>query len=380
MNRIAAFAAKALGYAGIGIFAVAFYGGMALIGGAIAYFVVRAAVVYCVAHPASGEALGLYALAGGALIVGACYLVASVRAWRAPPSLEPASASPARGTSAGRAMVTVAVAGCLLLLAGAVLFLGNVKVKDTRQTNLASSGQTSSRSTPEATESSPPAPEVTPTTPEATDGPAASEPSPPVHTTPAREPSRTVPAKPVRPHHAPPASGSASASATTPREAGGSTSGKVCYPETRLPAVHLEAVHIPGSTLPAFTINGRTYPAKHLKAVDIPAKVIPAQTIPGKCIDASNAFAPIKTTVRDRNYEALDPRYSPELTGRYWEAGGTATETPDSTAPGFGEDNAAGFPKNQYVRPYVRSDGTLVNGYWRNSPSDGLPTCKVIEC
>jgi hypothetical protein len=49
-------------------------------------------------------------------------------------------------------------------------------------------------------------------------------------------------------------------------------------------------------------------------------------------------------------------------------------------AAGFGELNAAGFPKNQYVRSYVRRDGTFVHSYWRNSPSDGLPTCRVISC
>jgi len=53
---------------------------------------------------------------------------------------------------------------------------------------------------------------------------------------------------------------------------------------------------------------------------------------------------------------------------------------PAPTAPGFGEFNAAGFPKNQYVRPYVTRTGTLVSGYWRNSPSDGLPTCHIISC
>jgi len=47
---------------------------------------------------------------------------------------------------------------------------------------------------------------------------------------------------------------------------------------------------------------------------------------------------------------------------------------------GYGGVNRAGFPKNQYVRPHRRSDGTYVRGYWRNSPHDGLPTCKVIDC
>jgi hypothetical protein len=46
----------------------------------------------------------------------------------------------------------------------------------------------------------------------------------------------------------------------------------------------------------------------------------------------------------------------------------------------YGEINGAGFPKTQYVRPYFRSNGTYVQGYWRNSPNDGLPTCRIIRC
>jgi hypothetical protein len=90
-------------------------------------------------------------------------------------------------------------------------------------------------------------------------------------------------------------------------------------------------------------------------------------------------FALPNTTIRVANYAAIDPGYSEALTHHYW-ASAPASATPDPTAPGFGELNAAGFPKNQYVRPYIRSDGTFVSGYWRNSPSDGLPTCDVITC
>ena len=46
----------------------------------------------------------------------------------------------------------------------------------------------------------------------------------------------------------------------------------------------------------------------------------------------------------------------------------------------YGQPNRAGFPKNQYVSPYVKKNGTYVSGYWRNSPRDGLPTCKYIRC
>jgi hypothetical protein len=45
-----------------------------------------------------------------------------------------------------------------------------------------------------------------------------------------------------------------------------------------------------------------------------------------------------------------------------------------------GQLNAAGYPKNQWVNGYYRSNGTYVSGYWRNSPNDGLPTCRVINC
>jgi hypothetical protein len=33
--------------------------------------------------------------------------------------------------------------------------------------------------------------------------------------------------------------------------------------------------------------------------------------------------------------------------------------------------NDEGCPKNQFVSGYTRSDGTRVQGYWRNSSSDG---------
>jgi hypothetical protein len=101
-------------------------------------------------------------------------------------------------------------------------------------------------------------------------------------------------------------------------------------------------VHISGSTLPGYTIEGKSYPPQHLKGVDIPARDIPGQTIPPTCIDAPAAFKPSNTSILNEGYEALDPSYSSKLTQKYWEAGGAATETPDPTAAGFGELNAAG--------------------------------------
>jgi hypothetical protein len=152
-----------------------------------------------------------------------------------------------------------------------------------------------------------------------------------------------------------------------------------CYPATKLPAVHLAAVHLPATTLPATTFNGHRYPAQRIPAVDIPAQTIPAQTIERTCIRSSE-FAPIHTTVKVDGYKELDPSYSARLTSDYWADTGSASEMPNPTASGFGELNAAGFPKNQYVRSYFRKDGTHVDGYWRNSPSDGLPTCQIISC
>jgi hypothetical protein len=114
--------------------------------------------------------------------------------------------------------------------------------------------------------------------------------------------------------------------------------------------------------------------------VDIPASDIPASTIPATCFDVANDFALRDTTIRTGGYERIDPLYSMARTTGYWNQLGSTNLTPDPTAAGFGQYNAAGYPKNQYVRPYVRSDGTAVSGYWRNSPSDGLPTCDVISC
>ena len=166
---------------------------------------------------------------------------------------------------------------------------------------------------------------------------------------------------------------------------------RVCYPAVDLPAVTLPAVTLPAVTLPAVTIpaaklGGTSYPAQHYPEQHHPAQHYPAQHYAaqhydGSCFDAPKAFAPQSTSLLpSQAYASVDPSYSPALTTRYWGAADTSTSPPDPTAPGFGEFNAAGFPKNQYVRPYVRTDGTYVSGYWRNSPDDGLPTCMVISC
>jgi hypothetical protein len=107
-----------------------------------------------------------------------------------------------------------------------------------------------------------------------------------------------------------------------------------------------------------------------------------ARTAPSSIVEVLNDRfgTDLTATVRVSGYAAIDPGFSSSLSQRYWASAGPDVSVPDSTAPGFGSDNAAGFPKNQYVRPYVRSDGTMVTGYWRNDPTDGLPTCEVISC
>jgi hypothetical protein len=189
-----------------------------------------------------------------------------------------------------------------------------------------------------------------------------------------------------------------------------STARRVCWPGFTIPAVAIPAVTIPAVTIPAVTIpavtipavtiprtcfGGTCYPAQHYPAQHYPAQhypaqhypaqhyaaqYLPAQHVKGACFDSAIAPAPVQTTVRVRAYGAIDRTYSPQLSTDYWASAGPTVSYPDVYAPGFGELNAAGFPKNQYVRPYFRRDGTYVGGYWRNSPTDGLPTCKIITC
>jgi hypothetical protein len=172
---------------------------------------------------------------------------------------------------------------------------------------------------------------------------------------------------------------SASGSKPEASGSGGSDKTRVCYPSIELKAVHLPAVHLPAVHLPAVTVGDERIPAQTIPAQTVPAQTIPAQSVPGGCFDVPRAFARANTTVRTSNYAALDAGYSEAFSDRYWSATPDVS-MPDPTAAGFGEFNAAGFPKNQYVRPYVRRDGTFVHGYWRNSPSDGLPRCHVIRC
>jgi hypothetical protein len=165
---------------------------------------------------------------------------------------------------------------------------------------------------------------------------------------------------------------------------------KACYPAVDipavdLPAVNLPAVDLPAVTLPATDISDHHIPAQHIAAQYIAAQHIAgqhisAQHVAGGCLAVPAVFAPTKTSVLEDGYDHLDARYSSKLSTSYWSRAGSATSYPDPTAAGFGQYNAAGFPKNQYVRPYMRRNGTMVSGYWRNSPTDGLPTCRIISC
>jgi hypothetical protein len=186
----------------------------------------------------------------------------------------------------------------------------------------------------------------------------------------------------------------------TPASALGAAASQICWAGYTLAAVHFPATRLPGGTIPGGTIPGGTIPGfcfaghcypptkvapvhvapMHVAPVDIPAMTIPAQHIPRTCFNTGATPRPAQTTVRLSDYGALDPSFSAQLSSRYWSNVGAAVSIPDVTAPGFGELNAAGFPKNQYVRPYVRRDGTFISGYWRNSPNDGLPTCRIIHC
>ena len=175
---------------------------------------------------------------------------------------------------------------------------------------------------------------------------------------------------------------------------------KFCWPSVSLPAVRLAAVHLPATTLPAThlpattiprtcfggtcspaqTIPAQNIPGQTIPAQNIAGQTIPAQRIPGGCLPVANGFAPQDTTVRVSHYEQIDPQFDGAESTDYWSSIGQNVSVPDVTAAGFGELNGAGFPKNQYVRPYFRRDGTYVSGYWRNSPTDGLPTCRIIRC
>jgi hypothetical protein len=177
---------------------------------------------------------------------------------------------------------------------------------------------------------------------------------------------------------------------------------QVCWPGVDVPPVHLPALTIPGKEIPAKELplptipggcigdtcwKGSTMPVVTIPAITIPAVTIPAVTIPGYTIparcydtDKTEAPAPSKTTVRVRSYNRIDSQFSLALSIAYWRQTGDSSSVPSHAARGFAEVNAAGHVKNQYVRPYLRSNGTFVPGHWRYGNADGQPTCTIIRC
>jgi hypothetical protein len=177
---------------------------------------------------------------------------------------------------------------------------------------------------------------------------------------------------------------------------------RVCWPGVKVPPFEVPAVTIPAKEIPGQTISipalppgcvgdacwaipavpNVTIPSITVPAVTIPAFTIPAITIPERCFDdeKTDVPPPSETTVRIRHYERIDATFSLSLSVAYWRQTGTSTLVPNYRAEGFGESNAAGHVKNQYVRSYFRSDGTFVPGYWRYGKSYGRATCTVIRC
>ena len=169
---------------------------------------------------------------------------------------------------------------------------------------------------------------------------------------------------------------------------------RVCWPGVTVPPVEIPAIMTPAREIPARQITipaiaGRvaptiptiTIPAITIPAVSIPAFTVPGYTVPERCFDSENdALPPSKTSVRVRNYHRIDSNFSLALSVAYWRRTGTSSLVPEHSAEGFGESTAAGSAKNQYVRAYIRTDGTFVPGHWRHGTSNGRPTCQFIRC
>lgn len=158
--------------------------------------------------------------------------------------------------------------------------------------------------------------------------------------------------------------------------------GQLCWPDYDVPATTIPETVIPETVIPEMQMGGRTIPARTLPGRVLPGRTLPGFTIPGRCIGGVTVADVKATSIAEdaSDYAAIDPSFSPDLSIAYWDSLADSSLVPDFTADGFGEVNKAGFRRNQYVRSYFRSDGTRVDGYWRNSPSDGLPTCRVIAC
>lgn len=71
----------------------------------------------------------------------------------------------------------------------------------------------------------------------------------------------------------------------------------------------------------------------------------------GTQVSSEVTVTPVNEVVSVGTYEEPEPYYEPEPEDSY-------------------DYNSVGCPKNQWVNGYYRSNGTYVQGYWRNSPND----------
>ena len=147
----------------------------------------------------------------------------------------------------------------------------------------------------------------------------------------------------------------------------------VCWPGVKVPPVEIPAITIPAREIPAReitipatpgwvapTIPTITIPAITIPAVLIPAFTTPGYTVPERCFEGekTEVLPPSKTSVRVRNYDRIDSSFSLALSIAYWRQTGPSSLVPDQIAEGFGESTAAGLAQSQYVRAYIRTDGS----------------------
>ena len=104
--------------------------------------------------------------------------------------------------------------------------------------------------------------------------------------------------------------------------------------------------------------------------------VVAAVSVAAASASASGFYQPYTTPASSPGFYQpyTTPSYSPSFYQPY------TTPSYSSSSSYYGQPNAAGFPKNQYVSGYVTQSGKYVSGYWRNSPTDGYPTCTIIHC
>ena len=94
-----------------------------------------------------------------------------------------------------------------------------------------------------------------------------------------------------------------------------------------------------------------------------------SQTPPASQVAPKPATSSITEPTTTPTYQPPESTYEPTYTEESYEEEPEYEEEYEYEAPTY-EYNDAGCPKNQWVNGYTRSDGTYVNGYYRNSPSD----------